>query len=388
MFRSQYKQYCLSKKRLLKLTACLAYRIRFILICETVNSDYIVVFCKPVSKNMENTSYGNSTYIFSYSVWSANIIISGILAVVSAYIVAALVYHESRIESKRDKFSRLSVEHKFALISKFLCILIAVMSLLRNMTQCIRLGVVGMYEELTENTSTAHAYRYELRCQVLAKLGTVLLTLGVAFVYLFLWFRQRIFYVHPSLKVLCNKYVKGISFSVIVVWLIYYTSAGMCYLIIVQYHFNNDCLIVQSTLNFYIYLIVSWGIVCIVMQIALLALFLYPIFKKTSWKTQKTSRNSDLMRRVKKAVALTSVCLISDVVFSAFTYAFYQPDNSSFFAPFSINLSINHLVTVGCFDNWQHLAWPWKLKPKHKNSNKPGQWSPNYRSPAECHQRE
>ena len=322
-------------------------------------------------KNVENISYGNETYIFNYDIWRANVVIGGILAFFSAYIIAALVYYEIRIESKNDKFSRLSIEHKFKAISKIICILIAVLSLFSNLAECVRLVMVGNYEQSTGNTSTADTSTYELPCQVLAKLTNVLLTLKVAFVYLFLWFRQRIFYVHPSLKVLCNKYVKGISFSVIVVWLIYYTTAGMCYLILIQYHFDHDCLIVQSTLGSYIVLLASWGIIGIVMQITLLALFLYPIFKKTSWKTQKTSGNSDLMRRVKKAVALTCVCLISDI--TLVNYAVYKPKDNSFFAAFCINLSINHLVTVGCFDNWQQLLWPWKLKPKTSDTCKQGE---------------
>ena len=148
---------------------------------------------------MENTSYENETYVFNYDIWNANIIISGILTVVSAYIITALAYHESRIESKRDKFSRLSVEHMFALVSKFLCILIAVISLFRNLT-ALGLLLVEIQEELMGNISTAHRRSLEIGCNVLARLGNVQFSLGMGFVYLFLWFRQRIFFEHPSLN--------------------------------------------------------------------------------------------------------------------------------------------------------------------------------------------
>ena len=322
---------------------------------------------------MENISNGNQTYNFDYDIWYANIIISGILTILSAYITSALIYHETRIESKKDKFSRQSIEHKFALISRLLCILIAVISLFRNIIACIRLSMAEIHEEPTEIISTAHRNATQLQCQVVAKLGNVLLTLGMAFVYLFLWFRQRLFFVHPSLKVLSNKFVKIISFSIIIVWLIYYAWSITYYLTLVQYHFNHECLTVQSTASYRLYFVMSWVIVSFVMQIGLLALFLYPFFKKDSWKTRKDFRNSRLMRRVKKAVALASTCLISDIVIAAVGFALsLLNSSSSLFAVFSINLLGNLLVTVGCFDNWQQLLWPWQLKPKKTLTRKQG----------------
>ena len=314
---------------------------------------------------MENISYGNRTYNFDYDIWYANIIISGILTILSAYITSALIYHETRIESKKDKFFRQSIEHKFAVISRLLCILIAVISLFRNIIACIRLSMAEIREDPTGITSTAHRNATQLQCQVVAKLGNVLLTLGIGLVYLFLWFRQRLFFVHPSLKVLSNKFVKSISFSIIIVWLIYYTWSITYYLTLVQYNFNQECLAVQSTASYRLYFVVSWVIVSFVMQIGLLALFLYPILKKGFWTIHKDFRNSRLMKRVKRAVALTSTCLISDIVIAAVGFALSLLNSSgSLFAVFSINLLGNLLVTVGCFDNWQQLLWPWQLKPK------------------------
>ena len=312
---------------------------------------------------MKNVSNGNQTYNFNNNIWLADIIINGIVTILFAYITIALFYHETRIESKIDKFFRLPIEHKFALISRLLCILIAVISLIQSIIACILLSMAETRKEPAEITSTAHRNATDLQCKVLVKLGTVLLTLGIGLVYLFLWFRQRIFFVHPSLKVLSNKFVKIISFSVIIVWLIYYTSSITYYIILVQHHFNHKCMVVRSTVNYYLHFIMSWVTVNIVMQIGLLALFLYPFLKKKFWKIHKNSRNSQLMRRVKKAVALASTCLISDIASSAAAFIISKLISSRLFAVFSINLLVNLLVTVGCFDNWQQLLWPWQLKP-------------------------
>ena len=143
------------------------------------------------------------------------------------------------LNRKKDKFSHL-IEHKFILISRLLCILIAVISLFRNVAY-IFLSVAEIREGPTGIAWMAHRNATELQCQVLEKLGDVLLIIGFAFVYLFLWFRQRIFFVHPSLKVFSNKFVKSLSFSIIIVWLLYYTLSIMYYLILVQYHFYHKC---------------------------------------------------------------------------------------------------------------------------------------------------
>ena len=315
---------------------------------------------------MESVSNENQTYNFNYDIWHADIVITGILTILSAYIITALVYHETRIELRNGKFSRLSIEHKFALISRLLCILIAVISLFRNITACILLSMVEIHEEPTGITSTSHRNATELQCKVVVKLATVLLTLGIGLVYLFLWFRQRLFFVHPSLKALSNKFVNSIGFSIVIVWLIYYTSSIMYYLILVQHYFNHECSTALSSANHLLYFMVSWVIVNIAMQIGLLALFIYPILKKGLWKTHEDSRNSQLMRRVKKAVALTSTCLISDIVAGSVTFILSKLDGSRFFAVFSINLLVNLLVIIGCFDNWQQLLWPWQLKPKKR----------------------
>ena len=321
---------------------------------------------------MQNVSNGNQTYNFNYDIWLANVIISGICTILSAYITTALIYHETRIELRNDKFSRLSMEHKFALISRLLCILIAVILLIQSITTCILLSMAEIREDSTGIISMAHRNATELQCEVLVKLATVLLTLGIGLAYLFLWFRQRIFFVHPSLKVLSNKFVKSISFSIIIVWLIYYASSITYYLILVQHHFKHECLIVQSARNYYLYFIVSWIIVNIVMQIGLLALFVYPFLKKGFWKTHKDSRNLQLIRRMKKAVALTSACLISDIVTAAVAFILSKLDGSRLFTVIHINLLGNLLVSVGCFDNWQQLLCPWQLKPKKTLTHEQG----------------
>ena len=58
-------------------------------------------------------------------------------------------------------------------------------------------------------------------------------------------------------------------------------------------------------------MVFTWTAVSILMQISLFRLFIYAIFKQAQWSDQQN--NPNLMRRVKKAVVFTSICLETDI---------------------------------------------------------------------------
>ena len=191
------------------------------------------------------------------------------------------------------------------------------------------------------------------------------MTIGSGFVYLFLWFRQRIFHVHPSLKVLSNKVVQFISFSIIAVWLLFYLSLFISYLNVARYRFQKPVgRKIEESVNDNVFcIVIGWLIVSILMQIGLLFLFLYPIFKNSTWRSdqQQNERNTFLLRRVKKAVALTVTCLTTDFIIIAIGPSLSNPKSNFGFPTFAINLMINHLITIACFDHWRKLLWPWNI---------------------------
>ena len=99
------------------------------------------------------------------------------------------------------------------------------------------------------------------------------------------------------------------------------------------------------------------------LQSVLLGLFIYLILKKrVSWK-DKSNRNSALLwNRVKKAVAITSICLTTDIACFLIANLFRK---LSYFDIYSFNLFINFLLTIIYFDHWKTLLWPWKaIKPE------------------------
>ena len=181
----------------------------------------------------------------------------------------------------------------------------------------------------------------------------------------FLWFRQRVFYIHPSLKILSNKCIELISFGIIIIWVFFYIALIPAYFVTVRYHFiaKIGCLIEESSFQPYAYIFIAWTTTTLLMQISLLFLFIYPISKRTLWRGKKhPDRNSLLSKRVKKAIVLTSVSLASDVVSVIITQFIYTKNSSSIISLFGANLLVNHVVTIVCFDHWKKLLWPWNVK--------------------------
>ena len=323
---------------------------------------------------MENgTNISRVETLFISELWTSDVVILTILTLVTIYLATSLIYYNVRlIHSKNRQFSMLVLEKKFAVISKYICILIAVISVFRN-ANSIGLLIVEKIATFSES-NILQINILQIACKILPKIGILILTVGTGLVYLFLWFRQRVFYVHPSISIINNKLVRAISWGIILAWFFYYISAMTCYLTLVGYQFYYDegCLVIADGLSsfIYFYIALSWTIVSILMQIALLGLFIFPIIKRTLWRSKDANQHLLLLQRVKKAIIITVVCLISDILSALITWSTTRPNVTSFFGIYSINLLINHLATVACFDHWKLMLWPWKQDPNKTTSQK------------------
>ena len=317
---------------------------------------------------MENISEfnQNSSFTFDEEIWLVDTIIDGILSVISAYLLAALLFYKIKLEQKiSERFLRLTPEKRYGVLSTYLCIFIAAASLLCQTNAFARKWIEG--NSVYANLSDAQLTMLQTMCTIIPTLSNFAFTFGSGMVYTFLWLRQRVFYIHPSLKVLNSRAIDIFSLSIIILWLVFYVSLYFAYFSLVHYHFikNLGCVVEENSLVVYRQLITSWTIASIMMQIVLLTLFVYPIIKRTMWKSQlNRDRNICLLRRVKKAVVLTSICLGSDIAAVVATVLLLQKDASSVIFVFGVNLVINLLVTIACFDHWKKLLFPWHAKPE------------------------
>jgi len=209
---------------------------------------------------MENqTNTNNSSFTFRNDIWLLDTIINGILVIISLYLLIALIFYEVKVKNQRkQRFLHMSTENKYGMISKYVCIVIAAASLLR---QSISFGRKWIeFYVVKSNLSDSQEASIETACTVLPVLGNFALTFGSGLVFIFLWFRQRIFYIHPSLKILGNRVVEYFSYSVIIIWTLFYILLYPAYFSIVRYHYDEErgCLVVETTQDPYTYIQIVW----------------------------------------------------------------------------------------------------------------------------------
>ena len=291
--------------------------------------------------------------------WISDIAICSLVFLIFLYILFALVYHEKRVKKPcQIRFLQLPIEKRYSVLSKYTCISIAVAFLVQYASL-----VSGWSVEDIAILSGSNQTAAETVCIVAFRISILAFTVGNGLVYLFLWLRQRVIYVHPSLKVHNNKYVIVFSFAVLIAWILFWISLIIVLFIKVQLHFNRNfgCIVDKDSIKPYSRMVYTWTAVSILMQISLLSLYIYPILKQARWRGQQNSPN--LMKRVKKAIVFASICFGTDIAPYIIGILFATKCVvSSLTWVYSINLLINHLITIGGFNHWKKLLWPWNIK--------------------------
>ena len=242
---------------------------------------------------------------FKLEYWITNITICSLVSLIFLYILLALLYHEIKVEKPRQiGFLQLPIEKRYRVLSRYTCISIAIASFVLFVSSASYWSVEGI-EIFTGSYQTSA----ETVCIVFNPTFDVGFTVGNGLVYTFLWLRQRVIYVHPSLKVLNNKYVSAFSFIVLILWILFWISLLIAYLMNAQYRLNRKtgCNLDKDSAKPYNEIVFTWTAVSTSMQISMLILFIYPILKQARWRDQQNNLN--LMRRVKKAVVFASICL-------------------------------------------------------------------------------
>ncbi|XP_078481632.1 uncharacterized protein LOC144742653 [Ciona intestinalis] len=319
------------------------------------------------TKQTEGSAIGEQ-HRLRYKFWLADTVIISCLTAASMYVILALVYYEvKRRRSRNDRrTSTHKKEEKYAAATRLLCIAVALFSVVYNLLKLAALDVEKKSHYRNETTSSDQSV-----CNVLPRIKDSLLILATGMAFLFLWTRQRVFYISPSLRLLNNTTVKVLSFFLLILWFLFSLPAAAVLATLVRYkhHTPGGCKVDRASALVYKTLIITWVCACAVMQIGLLGLFLRPILKRTSIKGYTTFKKNPLsssskaylrvFRRVKRAVFLTTLCLLSDAMAAVLVIVLYRQTGSSFGSLYSISLTVNLISTVGCYDNWKHMIWPW-----------------------------
>ena len=317
---------------------------------------------------MENSTYFNNASFFTFrqGFWISDLVFSYVFLIVSLYLLVALVYHHIKVEKPmKAKFLQLKLGKKYRVLSKYTCILIGIFPTIRCLCDIGMRSVewnVAFSNKPVQPTNSA-----EIACNVLPQVSAAAVSFGYFFVYVVLWLRQKMFYIHPTLKILYNNKLKVFSFSILLCYLLLAISFFTTHLVIAQYALNKAgfCLLEVDTKTAmsYFQLTVAWNILSILMQILLLGLFIYALLKQSSWnKNKEGKQNHRMLQVVKNAVILASVSLVTDILTVISLNLLFDEDKNNPSFMYNVNLVIDHLVTIGCFGFWRKLLWPWSIK--------------------------
>jgi len=204
--------------------------------------------------------------------WKAVAVISKILIVCGAYLLASLVMFEFRVnlknrkEGKRRNLTSLLVD-KTANITRWWCLAAAVLILLHFISELL---------EIHEGQTS------DALCNQIRHVKAVLQCGALSFLYLVLWFRQRQFYRMPAFKYLCGRTTRFFSASVIIVMAIANIVTITLYLATRVYASSaRGCYVKMSTV---------WpklpGVLLFIFtttfQVTLVGLLIYPLYKHHS----------------------------------------------------------------------------------------------------------
>ena len=322
-------------------------------------------------KNWTIVNESSHFYTSNRSYNTANLAISVACMVIAFYTACVVIYHEIAVDNiwKRKEFLRASPAKIYKGLSRVLCVLIAILSLLRNIITTTEVLINNTIESDTINFRNL-TYNLNDICPSIPRAGISVLMIGLSLVYLFLWLRQRLFYTEPLVKDVTAKVAQWLSNCILVIWVIYLISISLSYFLVVDYEYSDrfSCVTSNSTESNYESIIWSWAVVSVLMQIILLGLFIHPLYKQNSWSKKAPGQKPSLQKRIKKAVILAAICLASDITLPLLTKVFITPDGDLIFTFYNINLVVNQLATVACFDNWKAKIFPWK---SYKKKNEP-----------------
>ena len=77
---------------------------------------------------------------------------------------------------------------------------------------------------------------------------------------------------------------------------------------------------------------------------------------------QLTGEVLRIHQKAKKAAVLALLCFVSDLLLILVRTLLHEDNATIVASTYSVNLIINQLATLACFDHSKHLLWPWSKK--------------------------
>lgn len=291
--------------------------------------------------------------------WKASFIVTLMVSALSFYCAISLILHEIFLclRNSRKRTSSGIEERRLARITRVLCILVAFGAMTMSLTNAAIL--------LSESASCFPYPSTEQLCNILNPIRNVGMITTVTATYVFLWFRQRVFYVNPALCEMNKRVLTIFSKAILVVWILY-CIAGIVIVVFLTGYAKTvaGCISSRESARLLGNFMTSWLVMCGAMQVSTLGLFIYPLIKRSAFmrnastRSNRTHSHAVLVGRVKRAIFFSSICVLSDVTAGVLFHRRNAFRISTFRSIYPLDLAINLLCVIGCFDSWPKMMLP------------------------------
>ena len=300
--------------------------------------------------------------------WMADVIIISIAAPISLYLLVALLYfHHKTTKGEFKNFFLTSSERKHRLLCIYICISIGFLLTVRHAYSIGFLIVKGL---LLFCNLLIPQNDLDVVCNVLSRLDMTIYFIIIILVMLCLWFKQRTFYVHSHFQK-NFKECRLCSYTVLIIYIVSNIALLIYFMYEVQYRYvGGFCFsiiksyIIKYNFAFSMAFSILGFMSSFLIPLIFLLLFICPIIKlrsQQSREVQQSDQTDCLKRKMIKAICLAAFCWVTDIV-TCLLLIFVLPA----FYVIDINVIINLLAIIACFDCWKKLLWPWNTK-SHRN---------------------
>lgn len=200
-------------------------------------------------------------------------------------------------------------------------------------------------------------------CQFALKTNESTYWVSTTCVYLTLWMRQRVFYHDPRLKHLSTKFIRGLSWSSAIIFVLAAYGSLALFLFGVEYVGTPyGCIPVEGTIANVRWIVL---IVQISFQVIFLGLFIYPLLKhQQDMSRANIEQGNPVINLVKRVTIMAVICVVAYLI-SAIAAYFLQYDTRRLLLS-NFNIIINITTSILTFKDWKMRVMPWRMKQENK----------------------
>lgn len=291
--------------------------------------------------------------------WIAGEILLLIIAFVTVYVFVALMYYSWRFRNMA-RVSK-SVQEMRERYLHYSCAAVILMAIARC---CLHQVIVWLPRPMDVDV-----------CRPMMVASRIAYNLAICLTYVYLWLRQRMFYTKEELKPLRNKVIEVVDWAVLLI-----TISSSLVLALVAFipldgkttemSYNTKvCNVFEYNSKIMVQL---YGGLSVTFQLALIALYLYPIINQWIHKRREQENPANagagpahtfypaLWSGIRRGFILTVVIIVSDATTGILVWILTKryPDHlSSIIALNDVNLIINVICLICTFRNWRKIVF-------------------------------